>query len=136
MSFQHIIYENPNMSKGERKKVWRDLEKKYLYIRDYSGCEILEKGCWWFKQGHIFKDPFYYIDYVLAQICAFQFLKKMNENREQGWNDYLRICKVGGTKSFLEIVKTGNLISPFEDKCIESIITNLEENVSKFEENL
>ncbi|WP_297137048.1 M3 family oligoendopeptidase [Terrisporobacter sp.] len=134
--FQHIIYENPNMSKGERKKVWRDLEKKYLPHRDYSGCEILEKGCWWFKQGHIFKDPFYYIDYVLAQICAFQFLKKMNENREQGWNDYLRICKVGGTKSFLEIVKTGNLISPFEDKCIESIITNLEENVSKFEENL
>ncbi len=134
--FQHIIYENPNMSKDERKKVWRELEKKYLPHRDYAGCEILEKGCWWFKQGHIFKDPFYYIDYVLAQICAFQFLKKMNENKEQGWEDYLRICEIGGTKSFLEIVKTGNLISPFEDKCIESIITNLEENISKFEENL
>ncbi len=134
--FQHIIYENPNMSKDERKKVWRELEKKYLPHRDYAGCEILEKGCWWFKQGHIFKDPFYYIDYVLAQICAFQFLKKMNENKEQGWKDYLRICEIGGTKSFLEIVKTGNLISPFEDKCIESIITNLEENISKFEENL
>lgn len=134
--FQHIIYENPNMSKDERKKVWRELEKKYLPHRDYAGCEILEKGCWWFKQGHIFKDPFYYIDYVLAQICAFQFLKKMNENKEQGWEDYLRICEIGGTKSFLEIVKTGNLISPFEDKCIKSIITNLEENISKFEENL
>lgn len=134
--FQHIIYENPNMSKDERKKVWRELEKKYLPHRDYAGCEILEKGCWWFKQGHIFKDPFYYIDYVLAQICAFQFLKKMNKNKEQGWEDYLRICEIGGTKSFLEIVKTGNLISPFEDKCIESIITNLEENISKFEENL
>lgn len=134
--FQHIIYENPNMSKDERKKVWRELEKKYLPHRDYDGCEILEKGCWWFKQGHIFKDPFYYIDYVLAQICAFQFLKKMNENKEQGWKDYLRICEIGGTKSFLQIVKIGNLISPFEDKCIESIINNLEENISKFEENL
>lgn len=134
--FQHIIYENPNMSKDERKKVWRELEKKYLPHRDYDGCEILEKGCWWFKQGHIFKDPFYYIDYVLAQICAFQFLKKMNENKEEGWKDYLRICEIGGTKSFLQIVKIGNLISPFEDKCIESIINNLEENISKFEENL
>ena len=134
--FQHIIYENPHMSKDERKKVWRDLEKKYLPHRDYEDNEILEKGCWFFKQGHIFKDPFYYIDYVLAEICAFQFLKKMDENRTKGWQDYLNICKVGGTQSFLQIVETGNLISPFEDGCIKSIITNLEENIKSFESNL
>ena len=28
--FQHVVYENPNMTSDERKKVWRDLEKKYL----------------------------------------------------------------------------------------------------------
>ena len=134
--FQHIIYSNPDMSKDERKKVWRDLEKKYLPHRDYEDNKILEKGCWYFKQGHIFKDPFYYIDYVLAQICAFQFLKKMDEDKDKGWEDYLRICKVGGTQSFLEIVKTGNLVSPFKDKCIESIIPNLEDNIIKFENNL
>ena len=129
--FQHIVYDNPNMTKDERKKVWRSLEKKYLPHRDYEGNEILEKGCWFFKQGHIFKDPFYYIDYVLAEICAFQFLKKMEENREDGWKDYLKICKVGGTKSFLQIVEIGNLISPFEDDCIKSIITNLDKNILK-----
>ena len=134
--FQHIIYSNPDMSKDERKKVWRDLEKKYLPHRDYEDNKILEKGCWYFKQGHIFKDPFYYIDYVLAQICAFQFLKKMDEDKDKGWEDYLRICKVGGTQSFLEIVKTGNLVSPFKDKCIESIIPSLEDNIIKFENNL
>lgn len=134
--FQHVVYDNPNMTSDERKKVWRDLEKKYLPHRDYEDNEILERGCWFFKQGHIFKDPFYYIDYVLAQICAFQFLKKMGEDRISGWEDYLRICKVGGTQSFLQIVKTGNLISPFDDKCIEYIIKNLETNIEKFERNL
>lgn len=134
--FQHIVYDNPTMTKKERKIIWRNLEKKYLPHRDYEGNEILEKGCWFFKQGHIFKDPFYYIDYVLAQICAFQFLKKMEENREQGWEDYLRICKVGGRESFLQIVNTGNLISPFDDRCIEFIIKNLEMNIEKFEKNL
>lgn len=134
--FQHVVYDNPNMTIDERKKVWRDLEKKYLPHRDYEDNEILERGCWFFKQGHIFKDPFYYIDYVLAQICAFQFLKKMEEDRISGWEDYLRICKVGGTQSFLQIVKTGNLISPFDDKCIEYIIKNLETNIEKFERNL
>ena len=29
------------------------------------------------------------------------FLKKMEENKEEGWRDYLEICKIGGTKSFL-----------------------------------
>ena len=134
--FQHVVYDNPNMTSDERKKVWRDLKKKYLPHRDYEDNEILERGCWFFKQGHIFKDPFYYIDYVLAQICAFQFLKKMEEDRVSGWEDYLRICKVGGRQSFLQIVKTGNLISPFDDKCIEYIIKNLETNIEKFERNL
>lgn len=134
--FQHIVYDNPQMTKDARKEVWRNLEKKYLPHKDYEDNEILEKGCWFFKQGHIFKVPFYYIDYVLAQICSFQFLKKMEEDKDKGWDDYLKICKVGGTQSFLQIVKTGNLISPFDDGCIESIIKNLEENIERFEKNL
>lgn len=123
--FQHRIYENPDMSPDERKQVFRDLEKKYLPHRDYRDIDILEKGCYWFKQGHIFKNPFYYIDYVLAQVCAFQFLQKSNENFEQAWQDYINICKVGGTKSFLEIVNIGNLNSPFEDKTIKNIGENI-----------
>ena len=123
--FQHRIYENPTMSKDERKQIFRELEKKYLPHRDYRDIDILEKGCYWFKQGHIFKNPFYYIDYVLAQVCAFQFLQKSNENFEQAWQDYINICKVGGTKSFLEIVNIGNLNSPFEDKTIKNIGENI-----------
>lgn len=120
--FQHRIYENPNMSKEERKNVWRELENKYLPHKYYEDCDFLERGGWWFKQGHIFKNPFYYIDYTLAQICSLQFWKKMQENKVDGWNDYLNICKVGGTKSFLEIVEIGNLKSPFKDGCVESVI--------------
>ncbi len=125
--FQHYIYENPSMSKEERKKIWRDLEKKYLPHKNYEGCDILEKGCWWFKQGHIFKNPFYYIDYTLAQICSLQFWKKMREDKDKGWDDYINICKVGGTKSFLEIVEIGNLKSPFKDGCVESVINTIKE---------
>lgn len=120
--FQHRIYENPNMSKKERKNVWRELENKYLPHKDYEDCDFLERGGWWFKQGHIFKNPFYYIDYTLAQICSLQFWKKMQENKVDGWDDYLNICKVGGTKSFLEIVEIGNLKLPFKDGCVESVI--------------
>ena len=132
--FQHHIYENPNMSKEDRKKVWRDLEKKYLPHKNYENCDILERGCWWFKQGHIFKDPFYYIDYTLAQICSLQFWKRMREDFDKGWNDYINICKVGGTKSFLEVIEIGNLKSPFEDGCVKSVIGTIKKYLDSIED--
>lgn len=133
--FQHYIYENPNMTKEERKQTWRMLEKKYLPHKDYEGCEFLENGGWWFKQGHIFKNPFYYIDYTLAQICSLQFWKKMREDKNKGWQDYIDICKVGGTKSFLEIVDIGNLKSPFEDGCVESVIFSIKKWLDEVDDN-
>ncbi|MCC0642790.1 MULTISPECIES: M3 family oligoendopeptidase [unclassified Clostridioides] len=123
--FQHYIYKNPNIDKSKRKEIWRFLEKKYLPHRKYDDNSFLERGCWWFKQGHIFKNPFYYIDYALAQICALQFWKKMIKDKESGWNDYINICKVGGTKSFLDIVSIGNLYSPFNNDCIKSVIDDV-----------
>lgn len=123
--FQHYIYKNPNIDKSKRKEIWRFLEKKYLPHRKYDDNSFLERGCWWFKQGHIFKNPFYYIDYALAQICALQFWQKMIKDKESGWNDYINICKVGGTKSFLDIVSIGNLYSPFDDECIKSVIDDV-----------
>ena len=132
--FQHRVYENPDMTPNERKKVWREIEKKYMPYRDYDGNEYLERGGWWYQQLHIFGMPFYYIDYTLAQICAFQFWKKSLDNREEAWNDYLRLCKAGGSKSFLELVKLANLKSPFEDDCIKSVIDSIKNWLSKIDD--
>ncbi|MBK6933482.1 MAG: M3 family oligoendopeptidase [Saprospirales bacterium] len=120
--FQHIIYENPDMTPAERNAAWRGLEKIYLPHRDYSGNTFLENGGFWQKQNHIFNSPFYYIDYTLAQICAFQFWKKDIEDHKAAWGDYLRLCKAGGSQSFLDLVRLANLRSPFEDGCVDSVV--------------
>ncbi|WP_409994145.1 M3 family oligoendopeptidase [[Anoxybacillus] calidus] len=124
--FQHFVYENPNVTPAERKRVWREIEKKYMPTRDYDGNDYLERGGFWQRQSHIYTTAFYYIDYTLAQICAFQFWKRSRENREQAWNDYLTLCQQGGSKSFTELVKTANLISPFEEGCVQSVIGEIE----------
>ncbi|OPJ57833.1 M3 family oligoendopeptidase [Clostridium oryzae] len=123
--FQHRVYENPDMTPAERKSTWREIEKKYLPHKNYEGCDFLERGGWWFQQAHIFNSPFYYIDYTLAQICALQFWKRAQEDRKSAWEDYLKLCKVGGTKSFLELVHYANLVSPFDDGCVSSIISSI-----------
>lgn len=123
--FQHIVYEYPDMTPDERKKAWRDIEKKYTPYKNYDDNEFLNKGTFWFKQGHIFSSPFYYIDYTLAQICSYQFWLRFDENRKEAWEDYLKICKIGGSQSFLEILKAGNLESPFEESTINSVASKI-----------
>lgn len=124
--FQHKIYENPDWSPAERKAAWRELEKVYLPHRDYDGIEYLEEGGFWHRQGHIYDVPFYYIDYTLAQICALQFWKKSREDHATAWADYVELCKLGGSKSFLELVAAAKLQSPFEEGTVESVTSVIE----------
>ena len=125
--FQHFVYENPDATPTERKTKWREIEKKYLPFRDYEDNDLLNRGGYWFRQGHIFGTPFYYIDYTLAQVCAFQFWIKTREDKENAWEDYLRLCKAGGSKSFLELVELANLKNPFVDGTIKAVIAPIKE---------
>ncbi|MEM9836519.1 MAG: M3 family oligoendopeptidase [Bacteroidota bacterium] len=119
--FQHRIYAEPELSPSERHAVWRELEAKYLPHRKYAGNAFLEQGAFWIKQNHIFSAPFYYIDYCLAQICAFQFWQRDQTDHTGAWNDYLRLCQAGGSGSFLELVDLAGLESPFADGVIEKV---------------
>lgn len=122
--FQHAIYENPEMTKEERKETWRKIEKQYLPYKIYDN-EILERGTFWFRQGHIFSSPFYYIDYTLAQVCAQQFFIKNLENHDNAWHDYYELCKAGGSKPFTELLKVANLNNPFEEGSLENVMKQI-----------
>ncbi len=120
--FQHHIYEKPELTPDERKTLYRKLEKKYLPFKDYDDDAFLEKGGFWFRQGHIFGAPFYYIDYTLAQVCAFQYWIKHQENREAALESYLKLCKLGGSKSFLGLVESAELLNPFVKGTVKEIV--------------
>ena len=123
--FQHIVYKNPKLSPEERNSEWRRLEKIYTPWKDYDGNDFLEKGCWWFKQGHIFKNPFYYIDYALAEVCALQIWADMQDDYDRVLEKYIRICRDAGKRSFVETVEEGELKSPFEKDCLDIIIEKI-----------
>jgi M3 family oligoendopeptidase len=124
--FQHFVYENPNATPKKRKEAWRQLELKYLPHRNYEDNGYLNSGGFWQRQGHIFNSPFYYIDYTLAQICAFQFWKRSREDRESAWKDYSNLCKQGGSKPFTQLVEVANLDSPFKQGSVKSVVKEIE----------
>jgi oligoendopeptidase F len=120
--FQHGIYERPEMTPDERKAWWRKTEKKYMPFKDYGDDLFMEKGTFWFRQGHIFGAPFYYIDYTLAQVCAFQYWIKHQSNRREALDSYLALCRLGGSKSFLGLIESAKLKNPFVKGTVKEIV--------------
>ncbi|MGL4949908.1 MAG: M3 family oligoendopeptidase [Anaeroplasmataceae bacterium] len=130
--FQHYVYDNPNITPQQRKDKWRELEKKYTPYKDFDGVDYYERGSLWFRQAHIFSSPFYYIDYTLAQVCAMKFYSLDLQDHNKAWDKYYQLCKLGGTKSFLNLLKTVDLINPFESNSIKKIIDDLKPVLDKY----
>lgn len=123
--FQHFVYENPEATPVERKAKWREIEKKYLPLKDYEDNDLYNRGGFFFKQLHIFTSPFYYIDYTLAQVCALQYFMRSRKEGEKAWDDYVALCKEGGSKPFLELVELAGLKNPFVSETIPTIIPEI-----------
>ena len=125
--FQHWVYENPEATPAERDAKWHELEVKYTpyKVRAYENCPYLKSGHRWLTQGHIFGSPFYYIDYTLAQVCAFQFFNMDRKNHERAWKRYLKLCKLGGTKTFVQLIRSVGLESPFEEGVLKKTMRPL-----------
>ena len=133
--FQHWIYENPKESPKKEKEKWLELESIYQPDKNYDNLEFLKKGGLWQKQAHIYEMPFYYIDYTLAQICAFQFWIRMQNDKDDAWKDYLRLCQAGGSESFLDLVKLANLKSPFDSKTFKEVAEKIDSWLEKYTNN-
>lgn len=78
------------------------------------------------RQLHIFMDPFYYIDYTLAQVCALQFWSRAQKRDPNTLKDYKKICKLGGSLPFRKIVQAANLKSPFEEGCLNEAMKEVQ----------
>lgn len=127
--YQHKVFENPEMTVMERRAVWRDLEKIYMPWRNYAGNEFLESGAFWIKQQHIFLYPFYYVDYAMAQMGAFEFYTKMKEDRKAAWADYYKLCAAGGSMGYFDLLKYSGLHKVLEDGSVKIILKGVFEEL-------
>ncbi|MBO4456502.1 MAG: M3 family oligoendopeptidase [Butyrivibrio sp.] len=129
--FQHIVYDNPDMTPKERKEVWKELEKTYRPEMDYEDDEFFSNGGFWQKQGHLFSVPFYYIDYVLASVVAMQFAVWMKKDFKDAWKHYLELCKLSAKDFYEDMLAKAGLLSPFKDGTIEKLANDMEREAFK-----
>ncbi len=130
--FQHWVYEHPEVTHEERCAYWKELEAKYTPHKKFDDCPTLNAGRIWMRQSHIFGTPFYYIDYTLAQVCAFQFLIADRKDHAKAWKKYVKLCKCGGKYPFVELLEKNKIKNPFEDGTIKKIMGQLNKILKEF----
>lgn len=132
--FQEVIYENPDMTPEERRAKYREIERKYLPHLDYDGNTYLESGGRWQRQLHVYTNPFYYLDYTIAQVNAFQYFAWDLKNHDGAWKSYLKLCHISGKLATKDAIKEVGLESPFEDGTISNMLPILEDYLSSLDQ--
>jgi M3 family oligoendopeptidase len=119
--FQHWVYEHPDASLDERDEAWNRIWDIYEAGIDFTGIEKY-KSLRWYQQMHIFRAPFYYIDYAIAEMGAMQLALIDAEDHERAMEIYMNLCRIGGTMSVLDIFRSAGLGSPFDPEVMRDLM--------------
>jgi oligoendopeptidase F len=132
--FQHWIYENPEKAKDTAKcdQVWADLHQQYLPHLDWSGLEEMLRQLWR-EQGHIFFDPFYYVEYGVAQLGAVQIWANSQKDYHKAIHQYHTALALGNTASLPELFKAAGAKFAFDKVTISEAIGILEHTLIELE---
>jgi len=124
--FQHIVYENPEMSPAERNAKWIELESQFRPHISLEGIPFVGEGRRWQYQMHIYESPFYYIDYCLAQTAALNFLLASLEDYDEAFRRYIRLSKQGGEKVWTELLSEAGFVPPFVPGALSTLAAKVE----------
>lgn len=126
--FQQYLYDNPLKTPEERKNKWLEQCKEYSACEDKSH-EYMIKGIDWQANSNNIDTPFYCIDYALAGIISLSFYEKIRENEKEAWDDFIKLCQFGGSKSLEEITRLVNLNNPFNEEDVKNAAAFLEKEI-------
>lgn len=128
--FQHWIYDNPNATPDERDAAWNRIWDIYKPGIDFTGAEKYRHARW-YAQSHLFHAPFYYIDYAIAETGAMQLAMIDAQDHEKAVEIYLELCRIGGTRSVLEIFRDAGLRSPFDPDLMRDLMAHAEQELGE-----
>jgi M3 family oligoendopeptidase len=127
--FQHLVYAKPDATPEQRHAMWQEMEQLYLPWRDNGDLAYLAKGGRWQLQRHIYLNPFYYIDYTLAEVCALQFWLQARASEQQALKNYIALCQRGGEVSFVELVESAGMKSPFAEGVLRGLVKEIRDSL-------
>jgi len=132
--FQHEVYAHPEYTPEQRHGIWRELLGVYMpWVKLDDGVPFYGEAKGWQRQLHIYRMPFYYIDYCLAQTVALQFWYRIRKDRKAAFETYMNYTRMGGSKVFTELLAAAGLDNPFEEDCLKDICAEAEKFLLEYD---
>jgi oligoendopeptidase F len=132
--FQHWVYANSEeaLDAANCDRVWSDLWDRYMPGIDYSGMEEYKRTGWQ-RKLHIFQEPFYYVEYGLAQLGAVQVWQNARRDQASAVTSYRRALSLGGTVSLPELFRTAGARFAFDAGTLRSAVSLIESVITELE---
>ena len=115
-AFQHWVYANPTHTRDQRTEHWRGLLARFglrgfgVEWDEHDRTMTDARDTVWHAQPHPFAVPFYYIEYGIAQLGAYQlWIRSLDEGPGVAIDAYKKAMTLGGSRPLPELFKAAGL---------------------------
>jgi oligoendopeptidase F len=133
-AFQHWVYTHAEAARDPAScdAIWGSLWQRFMPVTDWSGFTE-ERVTGWHRKLHIFKVPFYYVEYGMAQIGALQIWRNSLEDQASALAAYRRALALGGTKTLPQLFAAAGAEFRFDTEMVGNLVDLVEETVHRLE---
>ena len=133
-AFQHWAYENPGPARQAENcdARWAELWARFMPGVDWSGLEQ-ELVTGWQRKLHIHQVPFYYIEYGIAQLGAFQVWRNARRDQAGALAVYRQALSLGGTVSLPQLYAAAGAKFAFDAETLAQAVELGEQTIEDLE---
>ena len=135
--FQHWAYTSGDAASDPANcdAKWSELWDRFMVAADYTGLQdVKETG--WHRKHHIFRYPFYYVEYGLAQLGAVQVWANALKDQAGAVRSYRSGLALGGTKNLYELFGTAGAKFAFDAETLGEAVSLIERTIEDLEGDL
>ena len=134
-AFQHWVYENQQeaLNPDNCDACWAGLWSRFMPGVDWSGLEQ-EMMTGWQRKPHIYDEPFYYIEYGLAQLGAIQVWRNSMDDRAEAVAAYRKALSLGTSVTVPELYLAAGARFAFDEQTLQAAVDTICRSISEQEQ--
>lgn len=137
VAFQHWVYENHQLGSDPDAcdQKWAELIEEYMPAINWDGYEQVKKTGW-HRKLHIHQAPFYYIEYGLASLGAFQIMVRAKKDQTEALRDYRKALALGGTAPLPDLYRAAGAELAFDAGTLREVVELIEKELADLESKI
>jgi oligoendopeptidase F len=131
-ALQHWMYEHQDEAADldACDSYWVELADRFQPHLDWSGLEQ-EKRTFWHRQLHVFQDPFYYIEYGMAQQGAVQIWANSLRDQAGAVAAYRKALTLGATATLPDLYTAAGARFAFDAETLGAAVELVERTIAE-----